>query len=218
MISKAQMALALPLAAHAGRLDVWHPLLAQEMAAHEIGSDPRQAMFLANLAEETGELAVQEENLHYSGPRLLQVFPSLFPGGIGPAAALAARGPEAIANFIYADANRPAGYRMGNTQAGDGWKYRGRGPMQLTGRDNYGRFFTSLGLPADSDPDLLLLPAFGARSAAHFWQVNGCNQRADAGDFVGAVRLVNGGTVNLDKRRRYLIAFQGALRRMDLAA
>jgi len=218
MISKSQMALALPMAGHAGRLEVWYPLLAGEMAAHDIDSDARQAMFLANLAEETGELAVQEENLHYSGPRLLQVFPSLFPNGIGQAAALAARGPEAIANFIYADANRPAGYRMGNTQAGDGWKFRGRGPMQLTGRDNYGRFFKSLGLPADSDPDLLLQPAFGARSAAHFWQARACNQRADAGDFVGAVKLVNGGTVNLDKRRRYLIAFQRALRRMDLAA
>jgi putative chitinase len=218
MISKSQMAIALPLAAHAGRLDVWYPLLAREMAVHEIDTEARQAMFLANLAEETGELAVQEENLHYSGPRLLQVFPSLFPGGIGQAAALAAQGPEAIANFIYADANRPVGYRMGNLRPGDGWKYRGRGSMQLTGHDNYARFFKSLGLPADSDPDLLLLPAFGARSAAHFWQTSGCNQRADAGDFVGAVKLVNGGTVNLDKRRRYLIAFQGALRRTDLAA
>ena len=218
MISKAQMAFALPLAAHAGRLDIWYPLLAREMAAHAIDSNPRQAMFLANLAEETGELAVQEENLHYSGARLLQVFPSLFPDGIGQAAALATRGPEAIANYIYADANRPPGFGMGNTQPGDGWKYRGRGPMQLTGRDNYGRFFKSLGLPTDSDPDLLLLPEFGARSAAHFWQASGCNPRADAGDFVGAVRLVNGGTVNLDKRRRYLIAFQGALRRTELAA
>jgi putative chitinase len=107
---------------------------------------------------------------------------------------------------------------MGNIAAGDGWKYRGRGPMQLTGRNNYARFFRALGLPADSDPDLLLQPAFGARSAAHFWQANGCNDHADAGDFVGAVKLVNGGTVNLDKRWRYLSAFQGAQRRADLAA
>jgi putative chitinase len=217
MISQAQMVLAMPLAAHAGRLDVWYPLLAKEMAECQIDCDARQAMFLANLAEETGELVVQEENLHYSGPRLLQVFPSLFPGGIDQATSLAAQGAEAIANSIYADMNRPPGYRMGNTRPGDGWKYRGRGPMQLTGHDNYVRFFKSLGMPADSDPELLLQPAFGARSAAHFWQANGCNQRADAGDFVGAVKLVNGGTVNLDGRRKYLVAFRSALARKDFA-
>lgn len=217
MITRLQMALALPLAAAHGRLETWHPLLAREMAAHAIASDARQAMFLANLAEETGELAAQEENLHYSGARLLQVFPGLFPGGLGQAAALAAEGPEAIADYIYADINRPPGYRLGNSQPGDGWRYRGRGPMQLTGRANYERFFRSLGMPADSDPDLLLEPAFGARAAAQFWQANGCNERADAGDFDGAVHRVNGGTTGMDRRRAYLARFRVALAREDLA-
>ena len=80
MISRIQMAMAMPLAAHTGRLDTWHPLLIAEMTAEGITTDARQAMFLANLAEETGELAAQEENLHYGGARLMQVFPRVIRG------------------------------------------------------------------------------------------------------------------------------------------
>lgn len=211
MITQRQMALAMPLAAHLGRIDVWYQPLVDTMLQYDIDeTTARQAMFLANLAEETGELSVQEENLHYTAEQLKQYFPGLFPT-LDRAQALAVQGPQAIANFIYADANRPKGYRMGNTQPGDGWRYRGRGPMQITGRQNYESFFTSLGLPADSDPDLLLQPSFGAKAAGHYWSAARCNTLADAGDFDGIVHGINGGTINIAARRRYLTAFETAL-------
>jgi len=168
-------------------------------------------MFLANMAEETGELAAQEENLRYSGERLRQVFPSMFARDPSLADQLAAQGPEAIANYIYADANRPAGYRMGNVSPGDGWKFRGRGGMMTTGRNNYERLFRAIGLPADTDPDRLLEPEIGALSAALYWKTRGCNEMADLGNFTDAVRAVNGGTINMAKRLHYLQAFQNAM-------
>lgn len=211
MISQDQMAAAMPRAQAQGRVALWYPHLVANMAKYDIVTVPRQAMFLANLCAESGELAEQIENLHYSGERLRQVYPSLF--GRNPALAdqLAAQGPEAIANYIYADANRPPNYRMGNVAPGDGWKYRGRSGMQLTGRQNYERFFASIGLPITTDPDEILKPAIGAMSAAHFWKSKGCNDAADNGNFEEAVRLVNGGTNGMAARQLYLSRFQAAL-------
>lgn len=211
MISKRQLGLVMPEARVSGRLDKWYPHLVKEMTAHEIVTDNRIAMFVATIAEETGELRAQEENLNYSAARLEQIFPSMFSGHTGLAQELAAQGPEAIANYIYADAHRSPGYRLGNTRPGDGWRYRGRGPMQITGRANYERFFTSLGLPADSNPDLVLAPDIAAKSACHFWKANGCNEIADTGDFVALTRKVNGGTINLATRQKYLNAARMAL-------
>lgn len=211
MISAAQLALVMPAAKLAGRIELWAPSLTAAMLEHDITTDARIAMFVATIAEETGELQAQTENLHYSGDRLRQIFPGMFARNPGMADDLAAAGPESIANYIYADANRPAGYRMGNTQPGDGWKYRGRGPMQLTGRGNYERFYDSLGMPRDTDPDWIITPEGGSKSAAHFWQANGCNERADADDFEGATKLVNGGTLNMDKRQMYYDRAKAAL-------
>ncbi|HEX2888091.1 glycoside hydrolase family 19 protein [Vineibacter terrae] len=211
MPTKDQLAAIMPLAAKAGRLDVWYKPLTKEMAGHAITTPAREAMFLANVAEETGELAAREENLSYSGARLRQVFPSMFEGRGNLAEDLAAQGPQAIANYIYADRNRPVGYKLGNINPDDGWRYRGRGPMQLTGRANYERFFLAIGMPADSDPDLVLGPDVGARSACHFWQAAGCNEIADSGDFAAVVKRVNGGHINLALRLKYLERAKAAL-------
>lgn len=181
----------------------WLEPLNQAMDRFEINNPLRQAMFLANVAEETGELKAREEDLRYSAGRLREIFPAMFRANPGLADELAAGGPQVIANYIYADANRPSGWRMGNIEHGDGWKYRGRGPLQLTGRGNYERLFEDLGLPPDHDPDWLLSPYGGAISAAHFWHVHGCNALADTGDFEAVVRAVNGGLINLDKREHY---------------
>ncbi|MCW5748887.1 MAG: glycoside hydrolase family 19 protein, partial [Alphaproteobacteria bacterium] len=202
LVSADQLAIVMPRAHAAGRLAAWLAPLNAEMTAHAIDRDHRIEMFLATIAEETGELQVQSENLNYSGARLYELFGGLF-SGRAAADALAARGPEAIANVIYADANRAPGYRLGNTQPGDGWKFRGRGPMQLTGRGNYERFFRAVGLPADTDPDYLLTPEGGCKSAAHFWQANGCNEIADGGDFRALTRRVNGGEFNMPARLHY---------------
>jgi len=210
-VTRDQFAVIMPAAKAAGRLDTWYAPVTNEMISHGITTPTREAMFLANVAEETGELAAREENLRYSGQRLCQVFPSMFRDRPQFAEQLAGHGPEAIANYIYADANRPPGYRMGNVHPGDGWLYRGRGPMQLTGRGNYARFFRSLGMPEDSDPDLVLSPEVGARSAAHFWQEAGCNELADTGDFAAVVKRVNGGHGNMSIRLKYLERAKRAL-------
>jgi len=218
MITERQMGLAMPAALAAGRISTWYGPLVAAMERFKITTPTDIQFFLANIAEETGQLQARSENLHYSGDRLLQVFPSLFdgnPAGSEKAYELAAAGPEAIANFIYADVYRPAGYRMGNTQPGDGWKYRGRGPMQTTGGDNYRRFFRSIGLPENSDPDMLLEPKCGAMAAAQFWSSNGCSQFSEAEDFQGVVQRVNGGLNGFAARKTYLGRFVAAMANPD---
>lgn len=217
MITKRQMGLAMPTAQNSGRLDQWYGPIVAAMGRHGITTPQRIDYFLANVAEETGELQAREESLHYSGARLRQVFPSLFDSDPGLADRLAAQGPQAIGNYIYADAHRPSAYRMGNRDPGDGYRYRGRGPMQLTGRANYEAFFRAAGLPIDSDPDLLLQPEMGAESAAQFWEAAGCNALADAGNFQATVLKVNGGTINLATRQAYARRFLEAMANPDPA-
>lgn len=209
MVTTDQLAAIMPTAGR--RIEEWANPLNDAMARFEINTPIREAMFLANVAEETGELRARVENLKYSPQRLRQIFPRMFPPTDRLADVLAAQGPEAIANYIYADANRPPGYRMGNTQDGDGWKYRGRGPLQLTGRGNYERLFRDLGMPVDTDPDWLLSPSGGAISAAHFWHANGCNEIADRGDFYAVVKRVNGGHINMAQREHYYARARTAL-------
>lgn len=216
MITEYQLGLALPTARMSGRLRQWYSALITAMEMHGISTSNRITYFLANVAEETGELQAREENLNYSAERLIAVFPSMFLANPDNARELARSGPEAIGNFLYADSHRPPGYRLGNIHPGDGWKYRGRGPMQITGRNNYRQFFRAVGLPDDSDPDLLLQPALGARSAAEYWSRTGCNELADAGEFVKCVAKVNGGTTGLASRRTYLKRLQDALVRSEL--
>lgn len=211
MITEYQLGLALPTARASGRLRQWYAALVAAMARYDVTTPSRFTYFLANVAEETGQLQARQENLNYSAERLVAVFPSMFRRNRQAAHELARKGPEAIANYLYADVNRPPGYRMGNVHAGDGWKYRGRGPMQITGRNNYRQFFRSVGLPDGSDPDLLLQPGYGAMSAAEYWSRMGCNELADAGEFTQCVLKINGGTTGLASRKAYLRRLQEAL-------
>lgn len=215
-ITAAHLAQIMPGAAAAGRLEIWADILLAEMKAHDITTAPRAAMFLANIAEETGELNVHAEASYFTTPwsRIRELF-----GSTSITEALVAewktQGREAFDraffNWVYGDAHRLPGYRLGNTQPDDGWRYRGRGPMQLTGRGNYERFFRAIGMPTDTDPDLVLQPEIGARSACHFWQAAGCNEIADTGDFEKAVRRVNGGTLNMAARLHYYGLARSAL-------
>lgn len=193
------------------RAGQWIDPLNKAMARFEINTNDRIAMFLANVAVETGELKSRVENLHYSGKRLREVFGAMFAGRPELADELAAKGEEAIGNFIYADKNRSPSGALGNVDDGDGFKYRGRGPLQLTGRANYERFFQAIGMPKNSDPVFLEQPEGGAVSAAHYWKTHGCNQLADSGDFDGCVRKINPGMVDLEKRRDFHAAAQAAL-------
>jgi putative chitinase len=107
--------------------------------------------------------------------------------------------PEQIANTVYAA-------RMGNgsTESGDGWKYRGRGLVQITGKDNYTQCGLGLNIDLLSSPDLLLKPSYAALSAGWFWNANHCNRYTDSGDFSGLTKRINGGTIGQEDRlRRY---------------
>lgn len=164
--------------------DVWHPPFEAAMLEFGIDSESRAAAFLAQAGHESGSLAHVVESLSYSAQRLLQVWPSRFPTLQSTTGC--AYNAEHLACVVYAN-------RMGNgdVESGDGWKYRGRGPIQITGADNYERCGEALALPLLEQPELLEGATAGARSAAWFFVHAGCVQAADAGDIDWVSDLVN---------------------------
>jgi putative chitinase len=190
----------------ASRISLWTDPLNAAMVECDATTPLRQAYFLAITARETGELSRLDENLNYSAERMMQVWPS-----IGPELATRlAHNPEALANYIYADANRPPGYRMGNTRPGDGWKYRGMGIPQLTGHDLIEAVLKKLGRPP-GDTAYLLTPEGACRGMAVYWRDRGLNAYADADNAEGFHRAVNGGMIGFDAFMRYLAAAKKAL-------
>jgi putative chitinase len=198
--SEAQLRAFLPAG---DRLDVWCPALNAAMERFQITSTARAAGFLAQVAHESSEFRHLVENLSYSAPRLLQVWPRRFP--TIDVAVPYERQPEKLANYVYAS-------RLGNGDAGsgDGWRFRGRGLLQITGRDNYRAAARALGLPLEDQPEQLETPGVAALAAAQFWQSHGLNDLADERPGVDAgtnfetisVRI-NGGRMGLDARRQY---------------
>ena len=189
----------------------WTAALNDCMRASAIGTPERQAAFLAQVMVESAELRRVDEALGYSAERLRQVWPQRFP--TAEAAARYARNPAALANHVYAG-------RMGNGDeaSGDGWRFHGRGLIQLTGRDNYLAFARATGVDAVAHPDLLLEPAGAALSAGWFWQSKGLNDLADRLDgaqadavFEQITRRINGGTIGLQERRAYWLRARHAL-------
>jgi putative chitinase len=155
------------------------------MARFKIEGQQRVAAFLAQVGHESGQLRTLVENLNYSADGLMRTWPKRF--NLLTATA-AARKPEQIANIVYAS-------RLGNGPAvtGDGWRYRGRGLIQVTGWVNYQACSSALGLDLLTKPELLEQPAYAALSAAWFWSSNGLNELADAGQFEAITRRINGG-------------------------
>jgi putative chitinase len=145
------------------------------------------AAFLGQCSVESGGFLGLEENLSYTAARLCQVWPSRFPTE-GSAAACAFQ-PQLLANQIYAD-------RMGNgnVQSGDGWEFRGRGLIQLSGRTNYERFATAMNLGLDDAVKYAETQAGAAESAAWFWSVNGLNELASDWSIDLITKKINGGT------------------------
>ncbi|WP_325984968.1 glycoside hydrolase family 19 protein [Pseudomonas protegens] len=159
------------------------PALNAAMARFKINSPVRMAAFIAQVGHESGRLTRMVENLNYSADRLRAVWPNRFDAAL---AAQVARKLEQIANIVYAG-------RMGNTLAGDGWKYRGRGLIQLTGANNYRAAAAALGLDLVNHPELVEQPEAAALVAGWFWQSNGLNELADSGQFAKITRTINGG-------------------------
>jgi putative chitinase len=177
----------------AGMADRVVPALDAAMQRFDIGSPARRAAFLAQLAHESGELQRWTENLGYRWQRLRQVFPKYF--RTDAEAQPFDRKPERIANRVY-------GGRMGNgpEASGDGWRYRGRGPIQLTGKDNYRTCGEAIGIDLVNEPERLETPEAGCLAAAWFWASRGLNTVADAGDFVTITKRINGGLIGLEHR------------------
>jgi putative chitinase len=161
----------------------------------QINTPDRIAMFMAQVGHESGGLTHIEENLNYRAERLPVVFPRYF-RDVNPSAY--ARNPEKIANRVYAN-------RMGNgpESSGDGYRYRGRGLIQLTGHDNYARFANDMGMSVEEAVEYLSTPEGAAMSAAWFWSKNGLNEIADRGDVVAATKKINGGTIGLADRQAH---------------
>jgi len=156
----------------------------------------RAAHFFAQTAHESGNFKAFSENLNYSAQGLRGIFGKYFP--TQAMADAYARKPEKIANRVYAN-------RMGNGDeaSGDGWRYRGRGLIQLTGKDNYTFFAGSLGIPVEEAADYLSTFEGAAQSACFFWEQNKLNRFADANDVKGLTRAINGGFIGLEDRIKH---------------
>lgn len=154
-----------------------------------------KALLMANVDHESGGFTKKEENLNYSAKRLQEVFPKYYK--TAEDARADAGNPEAIANKVY-------GNRMGNTQPGDGFKYRGRGALQLTGKAQYEAMGKKLGVDLVNNPELAADPKYSAQIAVQHWKSSGADKAAQAGDVEKARRLTNGGTNGLaDVKAKY---------------
>ena len=155
----------------------------------------RLQYFLAQLAHESEGLTHREENLNYSAERLPEVWKSRFP--TVESAKPYARNPEKLANFVY-------GGRMGNVNPGDGYRFRGRGYIQLTGRETYREVGRIAGLDLENNPDLASKPEHAVKIACAFWTWKNVNPTCDVQDFTACTVKVNGGTNGLNDRLQWL--------------
>ena len=181
------------------------PALNEEMGADEINTPLRIAHFIAQIAHESGSFHYSAENLNYSAKALRAVFGKYFP--TDEEAEAYARQPEKIANRVYAN-------RMGNGDeaSGEGWKFRGRGLIQLTGKDNYTKCGAGTDMDLISDPDQLANDANAAVAASGwFWDSRGLNAYADKDDVETITKRINGGLNGIDDRKEFLARAKAAL-------
>jgi putative chitinase len=175
--------------------DGWVDEMNEVFPKYEIDTPKRIAAFIAQCGHESGGWRVFSENLNYSAKALDAVFGKYFVRA-GRDAEEYHRQPEKIANVVYAD-------RMGNgdTDSGDGWRYRGRGPIQLTGKNNYTRFSEDMDVEAVDNPDMVSEDKEVAlMSAIWYWNTNNLNKYADSGDIKTLTKRINGGYIGLEDR------------------
>jgi putative chitinase len=174
------------------RAELWVDPINETLERFKINEAIQIAAFLAQVGHESAQLSVTEENLNYSANGLRSVFPKYF---TVEQADQYARKPEKIANRVYAN-------RMGNGDeaSGDGWRYRGKGLIQITGKHNHERCGNSLGLDLIANPELLLETTNAALSAGWFWYSRGLN--GIAGDIRAVTKVINGGLNGLEDRQR----------------
>ena len=201
MLTKAQLKQVLPKNPY---IDQWYHALEQLLPDYDIISPQRMAAFLAQCSHESGGFMVLKENLNYKPAALTRLFHKYFPTEeLAKEYCARPNKQEAIANRVYAS-------RMGNgdESSGDGYRYCGRGLIQLTGRSNYQSFADSIEvdgrpLKIDEVPEYLATFEGAAQSACWFWETNGLNKYADAGDILNLTKRINGGTIGLEDRKKH---------------
>jgi putative chitinase len=178
------------------RVQQWYDAFSSILPEYNIDTPERIAAFLAQCAHESGNFEYMKENLNYKHTSLQRVFPKYFPSeGL---ALKYAHNQEMIANRVYAN-------RMGNgdEESGDGYKYCGRGLIQLTGHDNYEAFADSIGATIEEMPDYLATFEGAVQSACWFWETNNLNELADSGDIKAMTKKINGGYNGLEDRVKH---------------
>jgi putative chitinase len=172
--------------------------LNEVMEFYEINTPQRISMFLAQVGHESGGLRTIKENLNYSADRLKVIFPKYF-RGVDPTPY--ARNPQKIANRVYSN-------RMGNGDeaSGDGYRYCGRGLIQLTGKSNYAAFASDMNMSLEEATAWLDDPEGACWSAGWFWDSRELNQWADKGDVLTVTKKINGGTIGLKDREEHYAA------------
>jgi len=179
-------------------IDHWYEVLSQLLPDYEIDTPQRIAAFIAQCSHESGGFTTIKENLNYRPESLVKLFGKYFDLPTAQRYCALPNKQEAIANRIYAS-------RMGNGDeaSGDGYKYCGRGLIQLTGKDNYFWFSSSLSITPEDASEYMATFEGAAQSACWFWENNKLNQWADAGDILTLTKRINGGTIGLEDRVKH---------------
>ena len=188
-------------------VDAWYEALVAVMPKYGINTERRAAHFISQCAHESNNFRSLQENLNYSEKALKAVFGRYFGDAPKANAAEYARNPEKIANRVYFDKYRK--YKMGNTNEGDGWLFRGRGLKQLTGRENYTKFGESVNMTAEEAAEYVATPAGAVESACWFWDTKKLNNIADTDNVTKMTKVINGGNIGLaDRQQRYAKAME----------
>jgi putative chitinase len=174
----------------------WVDALNETFQRFAILTPRQQAAFIGQCGHECGNFRVLEENLNYRAATLMKLWPKRFPT-LDIASEYAGK-PQKIANKVYAS-------RMGNRDeaSGDGYRFRGRGCIQLTGSSGYFHAGKELGVDFWANPDLVATPQYAALTAGWFWSTHNCNKLAEAADWLGLTKKINGGTIGYDDRVKH---------------
>jgi putative chitinase len=174
-------------------IDQWYDALSEILPVYEINTPERVAGWLAQCAHESGYFRFLKENLNYKAESLLKTFPKYFK--TLDEARQYEKQPSKIANRVYAN-------RMGNSDeaSGDGFRYLGRGLIQLTGKNNYTLFAAAIDTPLEEIPEYLQTFEGAVQSACWFWEQNNINQWADKRDILTMSKRINGGTIGMEDR------------------
>jgi len=174
----------------------WVDALNETFQRFGIVTPAQQASFIGQCGHECGNFKVLEENLNYRAETLMKLWPKRFDAAKAQACQ---RNPRLIANIVYSS-------RMGNRDeaSGDGYRFRGRGCIQLTGHANYYHAGIACGEDFVMKPDLVATPRYAAMTAGWFWNTHKLNQYADARDYVTMTKKINGGTIGLADRQKHI--------------